>query len=153
MNEAEANKPSVSNASLPPCKSAAPSAGTPRSHTGSNRRARGAKAERFAQERLKELGYRIIHTNWRCRTGEIDIVARHGAYWVFVEVRSRQSRRFGTAAEAFDRRKQQQVRATAQVYLHQHAKSDVLVRFDAVAVTFREDDDPEPEIVIYEAAF
>ncbi|MBN3526176.1 YraN family protein [Paenibacillus apiarius] len=153
MNEAEPNKPSASKASRPPLKSEAPSAGAPSSPARANRRARGATAERFARERLKEMGYTIIHTNWRCRTGEIDIVARHGAYWVFVEVRSRQSRRFGTAAEAFDRRKQQQVRATAQVYLHRYAKLDALVRFDAVAVTFGKDDGSEPEIVVYPAAF
>jgi putative endonuclease len=54
-----------------------------------NRKALGALGEERAREFLKKRGYRIVETNFRCREGEIDIIARDGGYLVFVEVRTR----------------------------------------------------------------
>ncbi|WP_051236540.1 YraN family protein [Paenibacillus pinihumi] len=99
----------------------------------------GAIGEAAAKNYLEQQGCRIVERNWRCRSGEIDLVVvpPEPAYTlVFVEVRTRRaSGRFGTAAESVDYRKQRQVRAVAQVYLHQHGGADQNLRFDVVAVT------------------
>lgn len=98
------------------------------------RRQLGQWAEQAASRLLEVKGYQIIDRNWRCRYGEIDLIAIKNQFLIFVEVRSRSSTRFGTAAEAIDWRKQQKVRAIAQFYLHSKRLSRYQVRFDAIAV-------------------
>lgn len=100
------------------------------------RKRRGDLAEAEAAAFLERLGYRIKEKNWRCRTGELDIVAADGDTTVIVEVRSRKENgRFGTAIEAVTPRKCMQVRATAQVYLRYAGLEGARIRFDVVAVT------------------
>lgn len=100
------------------------------------RKRRGDLAEAEAAVFLERLGYRIKEKNWRCRTGELDIVAADGDTTVIVEVRSRKENgRFGTATEAVTPRKCMQVRATAQVYLRYAGLEGARIRFDVVAVT------------------
>ncbi|WP_018750898.1 YraN family protein [Paenibacillus sanguinis] len=105
---------------------------------GDERKERGRRAELAAAEHLLSLGYAIMERNWRCRSGEIDLIARQGDWIVIVEVRSRSGRAagFGTAAEAVTPRKIAQVRSTAAVYLHQNKQWAANVRFDVIAVTF-----------------
>jgi putative endonuclease len=71
----------------------------------------------MARRYLETKGWRILAQNWRCRMGELDLVALDGNCVVFVEVRTRQSARFGTAAESVDWRKQKKVRQVAVAYL------------------------------------
>ncbi|MBP2001138.1 putative endonuclease [Paenibacillus shirakamiensis] len=101
------------------------------------RKQKGQWAEEEAVRILTELGYRIVLRNWRCRSGEIDIIAEDEGDIVFVEVRSRSSyaSAFGTAMESITPRKIAQVRATASVYLHHMQSSQRAVRFDVVAIT------------------
>ncbi|GIO10840.1 UPF0102 protein [Cohnella xylanilytica] len=110
----------------------------PRKPAADGRRATGLAAEREAARHLTALGYRIVERNWRCRSGEIDLIALDGGVLVFVEVRSRRNpTRFGTAVEAITPRKRAQVRAVAQIYLAMSPSArDSSVRFDVVAVTF-----------------
>lgn len=106
----------------------------------SNRKEAGHRAEEAACAYLQGLGYAVIVRNWRCRTGEIDLISRDGETLVFVEVRSRTApSRYGTAIEAINSRKCRQVRETAQVYLHMNGSFGISVRFDVVAVTFGKD--------------
>ncbi|WP_433943416.1 YraN family protein [Paenibacillus sp. SN-8-1] len=100
------------------------------------RKERGSYAEDQAASYLIDKGYRIIHRNWRCRTGEIDVIAELNYVIIFVEVRSRSSRSlaYGTAMESITPRKVGQVRSTAAVYLHSRNRSDSPVRFDVIAV-------------------
>lgn len=121
---------------------------------GLTRKEKGDAAERMAAERLSALGYRIIHRNWRCRMGEIDIIARDGDCWVFVEVRSR----YGAAgaeeaAEAIDWRKQHKVRTVAEVYVNRYRLHEAEIRFDAVAVTLGADSSLPPDIAVFRNAF
>lgn len=105
-----------------------------------NRRISGLAAEEAAAAYLSEAGCRIVARNWRCRTGEIDLVVQDGETLVFAEVRSRTSpTRFGTAVEAVTPAKCRQVRDTAQVYLKAAGISGVSIRFDVIAVTFAHD--------------
>ncbi|MET3847806.1 MULTISPECIES: YraN family protein [unclassified Paenibacillus] len=105
-----------------------------------NRRQKGAAAEQAATDLLLSTGYRIRDRNWRCRSGELDVVAEDGSVIVFVEVRSRTAgTSFGTAAESVNFRKIRQVRSTAEVYLHAQRLEGREVRFDVVAVELGRD--------------
>ncbi len=94
--------------------------------------ARGKEAEQHACRYLKQQGLRIVAQNYRCRLGEIDIVARDQRYLVFVEVRYRQSSRFGSAAESVTPRKQQRLMAAARSYLGRKVRHEVPCRFDVI---------------------
>ncbi|WP_336786034.1 YraN family protein [Paenibacillus sp. MMO-177] len=105
------------------------------------RRHTGQAGETAACLYLENEGYTVIERNWRCRSGEIDIIATIDHMLVFVEVRTRRAGgRFGTAAESVDRRKQQQVALVAQVYLRMRQLTYPPMRFDVIAVTMSRDD-------------
>ncbi|MFP4973936.1 YraN family protein [Paenibacillus sp. CN-4] len=103
-----------------------------------NRKQIGAAAEEAAVRYLLAAGYTIVDRNWRCRSGELDIVAEDKSGLVVVEVRSRtaESRR-GTAAESISPRKISQVRQTAERYLFAKAWSGRAVSFDVITVKYR----------------
>ena len=86
---------------------------------------------------LQELGYTILDTNYRCRWGEVDIVAHDGDDIVFVEVRTRSSAQFGTPEESITGAKTQRLVATAQEYLQSKQLDSTNWRIDLVAVRMR----------------
>ena len=94
---------------------------------------RGREAERLAADFLARKGLRIVARNWRCRFGEIDLVARDGAMLIFVEVRLRTSANFGGAAESIDAAKRRKLVAAANLYLSARG-ADSPCRFDAVLI-------------------
>jgi putative endonuclease len=101
------------------------------------RKETGRIGEAAAVQFLAQQGYHILQQNWRCRSGEIDIVAEQEGILVFIEVRTRThslSSRFGSAKESIDYRKQNQVRETAQFYLYQHKLHNNSLRFDVVCI-------------------
>ncbi|NOV03186.1 YraN family protein [Paenibacillus planticolens] len=105
-----------------------------------NKKQLGKLGEEAAEAFLSKQGYRIVERNWRCRTGELDIIAEQAGTLVFVEVRSRRSSgRFGLAKESVDLRKQMKVKETAQYYLHRFQKYELPVRFDVIAVELSTD--------------
>lgn len=97
-----------------------------------DRQARGAQAEERARTHLERAGLRLIARNYRCPRGEIDLVMADGEALVFVEVRFRASRAFGSAAESIDARKRARLIAAAGHYLLTHP-ADRPCRFDVVA--------------------
>ncbi|MDO5410488.1 MAG: YraN family protein [Lachnospiraceae bacterium] len=100
-----------------------------------NRRSIGACYEQQAVIYLEELGYRVIEHNYYCHLGEIDLIARDGAYLVFLEVKYRAGSSFGSAAEAVTVWKQRRICQCAAVYMKQHGiLFDHPVRFDVLAV-------------------
>ena len=101
--------------------------------SGEDSRLRGRWGEALAAEFLRRKGYRIIASGWRCRFGELDLVAEGGGFLCFIEVKLRGSERFGTGAEQVDRRKQERLRTTAELYLQQHP-SPLQPRFDVVEI-------------------
>ena len=95
----------------------------------------GHNAEQQACEHLLRQGLQLLERNYRSRYGEIDLIMRQDNTLVFVEVRYRQSSRFGSPAETVDARKQAKIRATAEHYLQQHPqRAGVSCRFDVVAM-------------------
>lgn len=104
------------------------------------RRETGRRGEEAAASHLAARGYRILHRNWRCRLGELDIVAEDKGTIVFVEVRTRAARgRFGTPAESVDARKRRKLAALAQTYLAMTGRRNAHVRFDVIACTAQPD--------------
>ena len=98
------------------------------------RRKTGVLGERLAAEMLVDKGYVIVETNFRCPEGEIDIVARDGDCLVFIEVRAKRSRRFGTPEESITPRKKERIRTAAARYQEQHDDLPESWRIDVVAV-------------------
>jgi putative endonuclease len=95
----------------------------------------GRWGEDLAVQHLEQAGYEVLARNWRCREGEIDIVARAGSVLCFVEVKTRSGLAFGEPAEAVGRQKSQRLRLLAGRWLSAHrcpGWSDL--RFDVVSV-------------------
>jgi putative endonuclease len=99
-----------------------------------HRRGLGERGEALAAEALERRGYQICHCNWRCAAGEVDIVARHAGWWVFVEVRTRRGEQMGTPEASVTPAKQARLIQVAQSYLAECEIGEVDWRIDVVAV-------------------
>ncbi len=101
-----------------------------------NTRRVGTEMERLAAEFLEREGFEILEMNYRCRIGEIDIVAREGRYLVFTEVKYRTDGRKGDPLEAVDTRKQRTILKVAMYYMKAKGlMTDTPCRFDAVGIS------------------
>lgn len=96
--------------------------------------AAGARGEDLAAQYLRRKGYRIRERNFRCRQGEIDMIAEKAGILVFVEVKLRKSTAKGQPREAVDWRKQQRILGAAQYYLYSKKINDVPMRFDVIEI-------------------
>jgi putative endonuclease len=94
----------------------------------------GRRGEQLAEQKLAASGYAILARNYRCRAGEIDLVARQGETVVFVEVRTRRGTAFGLPEASLTPRKRQHLIAAAQTYLQASQLEEVPWRIDVVAV-------------------
>ena len=93
----------------------------------------GHWGESLAAAYLQKKRYRIVGANYRCRMGEIDLIAEKGKYLVFVEVKLRRSSAFAEAREFVDRHKQERILTAASLYLSQH-ETDKQPRFDVIEI-------------------
>ena len=100
---------------------------------GGNARLLGQWGEEQVAEKLRRDGWTIAARNFRCRMGELDIVAKNEAFLAFVEVKLRKDDRFGSACEAVTPSKQRKLRAAAQYYLVSHP-TRLQPRFDVAEV-------------------
>ncbi|MEE9613500.1 MAG: YraN family protein [Thermodesulfobacteriota bacterium] len=94
----------------------------------------GKRGEDEAARVLKKNGYKVIERNFRCRRGEIDLIATDGETIVFVEVKARGRGSIGSPEEAVDSRKRDRIIKAAREYLMRSGQSDRQVRFDVVSV-------------------
>jgi putative endonuclease len=104
----------------------------------------GRHGEDLAARHLEAAGLQILARNWRCREGELDIVARDGAVLVFAEVKTRSSLAFGAPAEAVNSAKSARIRQLALRWITAQRGEPgsafwSAVRFDVVAVLRRPD--------------
>jgi putative endonuclease len=99
-----------------------------------SRRALGDFGERVAAAHLEAKGYRILATKFRCRDGEVDIIAQDGETVAFVEVKTRRGNAMGTALEAIDARKAECLLLAAEAYVVQHPELPEGQRIDLIAV-------------------
>lgn len=100
-----------------------------------NRRRIGAVHEEKAAEYLRSLGYRILERNFRCRLGEIDLIAEEAGILIFLEVKYRKSSQYGTPAEAVTPAKQRRICRAADFYrMSRHVSGSRSCRFDVVSI-------------------
>jgi putative endonuclease len=96
----------------------------------------GEEGESLAVKFLRENGYKIIEQNYRCKLGEIDIIAKDGGVLAFIEVKARRTDRFGVPKWAVTPRKQRKISMVALYYLKETEQMEEKARFDVVAVRF-----------------
>lgn len=117
------------------------------SYKRKNTRQMGARFEQLAAEYLRENGYQILERNFRCKLGEIDIIALHQDCLVFVEVKYRTKADCGHPTDAVHRQKQVRISNVASYYLYTHRQyADRNCRFDVVSIIGQ-------EITLYQNAF
>ena len=94
----------------------------------------GADYERAAGYYLEKQGCEVLEYNYRCRAGEIDLIAKDGEYLVFCEVKYRSDGRKGSPLEAVGAGKQRTIFRCAMFYLAEHHTEDVPCRFDVIGI-------------------
>lgn len=94
----------------------------------------GKQGEDFVAEYLNKLGYKIIDRNFKCKQGEIDIIAKDKEEYVFIEVKTRQNFNYGRPVEAVTEYKQKHIWNSSKYYLYSHHLENNYVRFDVVEV-------------------
>ena len=110
----------------------------------------GKTGEDLACRELERRGYAIVARRYRQRNGEIDIVARDGPTLVFVEVKARDGRAFGEAAEAVSAYKRRRIAQLAVGYMTRHHLANCPCRFDVVSIHV---ESGRPEIEVFQNAF
>lgn len=101
--------------------------------SGQESRLRGRWGEEQAAGYLRRKGFRVTDVNWKCRFGEIDLIAEDGVYLCFVEVKLRKTAAYGSAAAFVDWRKQQRLRTAAELYLAGRP-TGLQPRFDVIEI-------------------
>lgn len=115
-----------------------------------HRRRTGEDGEALAVKFLKKKGYKIIERNYRCKSGEIDIIARDGDALAFIEVKARHTDEFGGPKWAVTPQKQRKISMVALKYLKETEQMEKKARFDVVAIHLL----PEhPDVEIIKNAF
>ncbi len=110
----------------------------------------GAWGEDLVAEWYVKRGYDIVERNWRCRQGEIDIIASRDSVLVICEVKTRATADFGSPALAVDANKQQRLRRLAAHWLSENPTTRASVRFDVAAVVGPKED---VSLEVIESAF
>lgn len=100
----------------------------------SNRQRLGRLGENLAHAYLKRSGWLVLDRNWRCRSGELDIVALDGSELVICEVRTRQGHRSGTALESVDHRKLRRLRLLAGEWVRRRGARPRSMRIDVIGI-------------------
>jgi len=95
----------------------------------------GVDGERVAERYLKAKGYKLVERNYRCRSGELDLIVLHRRVIVFVEVKTRSDNRFGTPLEAVAPWKQKKMIRAAQFFLNAKGLHNREARFDVVGIS------------------
>lgn len=95
----------------------------------------GVDGEQVAERYLKAKGYKLVERNYRCASGELDLIVLHRRVIVFVEVKTRSDNSFGSPIEAVARWKQKRMIRAAQFFLYQKGLHNREARFDVVGVS------------------
>lgn len=101
---------------------------------GPTRKEKGRTGEDMAEKLLMAEGLSVLERNWRTARGELDIIAQDGQTLAFVEVKYRESGRYGLPREAVNRDKQRGMAQLAMTYLYQKGKTGMNCRFDVVEI-------------------
>ena len=104
-----------------------------------NNKTIGNLGEKIASDYLVHEGYNIMESNFRHKTGEIDLICKDGEYIVFIEVKTRNSNYYGEPAEAVDYRKRLKITRTAELYIMKKKLVNTNFRFDIVEIMLSKD--------------
>ena len=100
-----------------------------------NKREVGSRYEEVAAAYLADMGYTVLEKNYRCKQGEIDIIASLQGYLIFIEVKYRKNLKSGSPLEAVGPSKQNRIRQAARYYLYSHGYGeDQPCRFDVIGI-------------------
>ena len=88
---------------------------------------------------FEKQGYFIVDRNFKCKSGEIDIIATDKNELVFTEVKTRCSKKYGEAREAVDEHKKKHIKKATQFYIHKYRLDNKFIRFDVVEVYLKND--------------
>jgi putative endonuclease len=113
----------------------------------------GKRGERLAAKWLTKRGYKIVAKSVKELGGEIDLVARQGPTWVFVEVKTRTTADLGEPWEAVGAVKEKRIAQAARLFLHRRKIREVPTRFDVISIVWPKEGASEPEVVHYPDAF
>jgi putative endonuclease len=116
-------------------------------HPGPFRFSFGERGEAAACEFLKKNGYEILEKNYKCKLGEIDVIARRRGRLAFIEIKTRASDQFGTPQEAVNLPKQEKIFKVAQWYLKEKRVVKVPISFDVVAILWEKGQPPEMRLI------
>jgi len=116
-------------------------------HPGPFRAPLGERGEMAACGFLKGHGYEILEKNFKCKIGEIDVIARRRGRLAFIEIKTRTSTQFGMPQEAVNLRKQEKIFKVAQWYMKEKKFEKIPIAFDVVAILWREGQAPEMRLI------
>jgi len=111
----------------------------------------GVLGEELAYHELRRRDYKVLLRNYECPLGEIDLIAKHQGFLVFIEVKTRSSDAMGAPAEGVTPEKRRQIVRVAQFYLKRYGIQETPCRFDVAAVRIPPNEEPTVEII--ESAF
>ena len=101
----------------------------------------GSYGENIAAKYLQSLNYKIIKRNYRCKIGEIDIIARHENFLSFTEVKTRYEIGYGSPAESVNKRKQFKIYKVAEFYIMENRLFNLNFRFDVIEILLNNKND------------
>ena len=97
----------------------------------------GTMGEDIATSYLESIGYKIIKRNFRCRQGEIDIIAQDKKEYVFIEVKTRSTDLYGIPREAVNTPKKKHIYKSTKYYLYKNRLENSFIRFDVIEIYFK----------------
>lgn len=101
----------------------------------------GFYGEEIAENYLREMGYTILERNFKCKIGEIDIIAKDSNHICFIEVKTRYGTLYGTPGESVTNSKQYKIQRTAQSYILKKKLHKFNFRFDVIEIVLNQKDD------------
>ena len=107
----------------------------------------GERGEMIAWGYLVKQGYKILEKNYRCKIGEIDVIAERERRITFIEIKTRRHHGFGRPEESVHAFKQRKLIQLAQWYLKEKRKTEAAISFDVLAITFPEEGVPEIRLI------
>ena len=97
----------------------------------------GKKGEDYAVKSLLNKGYKILERNFKCKSGEIDIIAKDKKEIVFIEVKTRTNLNYGVPSLAVNNSKKQHIVKVAKYYLHKYNLENRIIRFDVIEIIIK----------------
>lgn len=98
----------------------------------------GKSGEEIASDYLKQKGYTILERNFRCKQGEIDIIAMEKEEIVFIEVKTRRNRLYGLASEAVNKQKKKHLINSIRYYMHIRNLQNDFIRIDVIEIYIKD---------------